>query len=122
MEYEFDGHTYQINQLGLSEAKECLAKLNEIGFFEDGLESLIGSPDQLNELERRLFRGKKGGVQFLNETGDWVPMGKEMTESHFDGRLGAYFHMLVKAITVSFESFLGGGWATGLGAVAEPEA
>ena len=119
MEYEHDGYTYKLKRLGLADAKECLAKLNGMGFFDDGLESLIGSPDQLNELERRLFRGN---LQLLNEQGDWVPMGKELTDAHFDGRLGAYFHILVKAITHSFESFLGGGWTTGLAAEEEPEA
>jgi hypothetical protein len=119
-EYEYDGHTYKIKRLGLSDAKECLAKLNSMGFFDNGLEALIASPDELNELERRLFRGN---LHLLNEQGEWVPMGKEITESHFDGRLGAYFNLVVKCITHSFESFLGGGWATGLAtAEAEPEA
>ena len=118
MEYEHDGHTYQIKRLGLADAKECLAQLNTMGFFDNGLEALIGSPDELNGLERRLFRSN---LQLLNEQGEMVPMGKEITESHFDGRLGAYFAVLVKCITHSFEDFLSGGWATGLGAVAEPE-
>ena len=117
-EYEYEGSTYQIKRLGLADAKECLAQLNTMGFFDNGLEALIGSPDELNTLERRLFRGN---LLLLNEQGEWVPMGKELTESHFDGRLGAYFHVLVKCITHSFESFLGGGWATGLAAVADPE-
>jgi hypothetical protein len=117
-EYEHDGHTYKLKRLGLADAKECLAKLNTMGFFDNGLEALIGSPTELDELERRLFRGN---LHWLNEQGDWVPLTKEVTESHFDGRLGAYFHILVKAITHSFESFLGGGWATGLAAVADPE-
>ena len=55
MEYEHDGHTYQIKRLGLSDAKECLAQLNTMGFFDNGLEALIGSPDELNQLERRDF-------------------------------------------------------------------
>jgi hypothetical protein len=119
LEYEYEEHTYKIKRLGLSDAKECLAQLNTMGFFDNGLESLIGSPDELNQLERRLFRGN---LQLLNEQGEWVPMGKELTESHFDGRLGAYFNLVVKCITHSFESFLGGGWATGLAiAEAEPE-
>lgn len=117
-EYEHDGHTYKIKRLGLTDAKECLAQLNTMGFFDNGLEALISSPDELNQLERRLFRAN---LQFLNDQGEWIPMGKELTESHFDGRLGAYFNVLVKAITVSFESFLGGGWTTGLAAEEEPE-
>jgi hypothetical protein len=48
-------------------------------------------------------------------------MGKELTEGHFDGRLGAYFNVLVKAITHSFDSFLGGGWTTGLAVAEEAE-
>lgn len=119
-EYEYDGHTYQIKKLGLADAKECLAKLTAMNFFDDGLEALMRSPEELNQLERRLFRAN---LLLLNEQGEWVPMGKEVTESHFDGRLGAYFHVLVKTITHSFESFLGGGWATGLAAAeTEPEA
>lgn len=119
-EYEYDGHTYQIKRLGLSDAKEALAQLNAMGFFDNGLEALISNTDELNSLERKLFRQN---LLLLNEHGDWVPMGKELTESHFDGRLGAYFNVLVKAITHSFESFLGGGWTTGLAVeAAEPEA
>jgi hypothetical protein len=117
-EYEYDGHTYKIKRLGLADAKECLAQLNNMGFFDKGLEALISSPDDLNQLERRLFRAN---LQLLNEQGDWVPMGKELTEGHFDGRLGAYFNVLVKAITHSFDSFLGGGWTTGLEAAEEAE-
>lgn len=117
-EHEYDGYTYKISSLGLADAKECLAQLNTMGFFDNGLEALIGSPGELDKLERRLFRAN---LQLLNDQGEWVPMGKELTESHFDGRLGAYFNVLVKAITHSFESFLGGGWSTGLGAEEEPE-
>ena len=113
MEYEYDGHIYRLSKLKLSDAKECLAKLSAMGFFDKGLEALISSTGDLDELERRLFRAN---LAWLNESGEWVPLGKEMTERHFEGRLAAYLHMLIKAISHNFEDFLGGGWTTGLGA------
>ena len=119
MEYEFEGHTYKIEKLGLADAKECLAQLSTMGFFDNGLEALIGSPDELDKLERRLFRGN---LQWLNDQGEWMPLTKEVTESHFNGRLAAYFAVLWKAVDYSFSDFLGGGWATSLGAAEEPEA
>ena len=119
IEHEFDGYTYQLEKLGLKDAKECLAHLTAMEFFDKGLEALISSPDKLDKLERMLFRSK---VCLLNDTGDWVPLGKELTEHHFDGRLPAYFALLVKAITHNFDDFLGGGWATSLdGADESPE-
>lgn len=111
MEYEFDGHTYQLSKLGLTDAKETLAKLQTMGFFDQGLEALISSPESLDVLERKLFRQN---AQWMNETGHWVPLTKEITESHFAGRLPAYFNLMVKAIGYNFEDFLAGGWTTGL--------
>lgn len=116
MEHEFDGYTYQIDKLGLKDAKECLAHLTEMKFFDEGLEALISSPEKLDKLERMLFRGK---VQVMNDTGDWVPMGAKLTEEHFDGRLPAYFSLIVQCITHNFNDFLGGGWTTGLGTADE---
>lgn len=112
LQYEYDGHTYQITKLGLKNAKEVLAKLTEIGFFEDGLEALMKSTTELDSIERKLF-GEN--VKFLNEQGDYVPMGAAITEAHFEGRIAAYFALLVKAISHNYTDFLGGGWTTGLG-------
>jgi hypothetical protein len=118
-EYEYEGHTYKIKRLGLSDAKECLAQLNTMGFFpEADLEALIKSSDLLNKLERSLFRGN---LLLLNEQGDWIPMGKELTEAHFDGRVSAYFAVLWAALMHTYKSFLKGGWITGQEAEAEPE-
>jgi Phage tail assembly chaperone protein, TAC len=80
-----------------------------MGFFEKGLEALISSPGDLDQIERMLFRSH---VSLLNEQGSWVPLGKELTESHFSGRLPAYFAILIKSIGYNFEDFLGGGWIT----------
>ena len=117
-EYQYDGHTYQIKKLGLADAKEVLSKLQGIGFFDDGLEALMKSTSELDSLERKLFGAN---VQLLNEQGDWVPMGKAITEAHFEGRLAAYFRIFIQTITYNFEDFLGGGWAIGLGPKASVE-
>lgn len=118
VEYEIDGHTYNLHKLGLSAAKECLAQLTSMEFFDKGIEALIAKPKELDALERMLLRQH---VQWLNEKGDWLPLGKELTEKHFEGRLESYFALLVKMITFNFESFLAGGWITSLGVAEEAE-
>jgi hypothetical protein len=117
-DYEYDGYTYQLKKLGLADAKEVLAKLTTIGFFDDGLEALMKSTSELDSLERKLFGGN---VKLLNDQGDFVPMGKAIAESHFDGRISAYYSVLVKAISYNYTDFLGGGWTTGLAAEEEAE-
>ncbi len=109
-EYEYDGHTYQLSKLGLREAQDGLKMLQSMGFFDNGLEALVSGDTAA--LERKLF-GEN--VRLLNEQGEWVPMGKAITENHFDGRLPAYFGLLLEAISHNFADFLGGGWATNLG-------
>lgn len=118
MDYEYDGYTYEIKKLGLADAKEVLSKLTTIGFFDDGLEALMRSTAELDSIERKLFGAN---VQFLNDQGDWVPMGKALTDSHFEGRIAAYFAVLIKAISHNYTDFLEGGWTTALepGAAAE---
>jgi len=115
VEYEHDGYTYKLTKLGLGEAKEYLAKMIELGFFDEPMITMLQHSD---EIERRMFRGN---LQLLNEQGDWIPMGKELTASHFNGRVDDYFHLLWKAVDYNFASFLSGGWTTGLVAAAEPE-
>ena len=110
-EYEYDGHVYKLTKLGLSDAKECLSQLQGMGFFDNGLEALISSPKELDQVERKLFREN---LFWLNEQENWVPLSKEITENHFAGRLPAYFNLMVKSIGFNFEDFLGGGWATNL--------
>lgn len=116
MEYEYDGFTYQMTSLGLADAKETLAKLTSMGFFEDGLEALMRSPADLDFLERKMFGSH---LALLNEQGMWVPMGKAISDAHFTGRLSAYFHVMVKVIGHNFNDFLGGGWAENLGQATE---
>ena len=111
MEIEFEGHTYQITKLGLADGKEVLAKLTEMGFFEDGLTALMRSPKEVDFLERKMFGDK---LQVLNDQGAWTPMSKTVTEHHFSGKLDAYFFVMVKSIKHNFDSFLAGGWTDGL--------
>jgi len=118
VEYEYDGHTYQLTKLGLSDAKETLAELQKMEFFENALTSLTTNPDAVDRLERKLFRQN---AQWLNETGQWVPLSKELTEAHFSGRLLSYYSVLIKAIGYNFEDFLSDGGTTDPAAETSPE-
>ena len=110
MEFELDGRTYRLEKLGTREALDTLKYLQkDVRFFEDGLAALMVCDHEA--LERRLFREH---AFLLNETGDWVPLGKELVGNHFNGRVEAYFGLLVKQIKNNYESFLAGGWATNL--------
>lgn len=118
MEFDLDGRTYRLEKLGTREALDCLKYLQkDVKFFEDGLAALMVCDH--DALERRLF----GSHAFLlNEQGDWVPLGKEVVAGHFNGRIEAYFALLVKQIKNNYESFLAGGWATSLDeAESDPE-
>jgi hypothetical protein len=119
VEFEFDGYTYRLEKLGTREALDCLKHLQkEVKFFDEGLGALMVCDHEA--LERRLFREH---AHLLNEQGDWVPLGKELVAKHFNGRVEAYFGLLVKQIKNNFESFLAGGWATSLGGdESDPEA
>jgi hypothetical protein len=110
-EYQHDDHTYQLSKFGLADGKEVWSKLLDIGYFDDGLKALMKSTSELDSLERKLFGAN---VQLLNEQGDWVPMGKGITEAHFAGRLAAYMTVIVAAINYNFEDFLEDGSSTGL--------
>ena len=51
---------------------------DSVGQLRDrSLQARSAVRDDLNTLERRLFRGN---LLLLNEQGDWIPMGKELTE------------------------------------------
>jgi hypothetical protein len=109
-EFEFDGYTYRLEKLGTRAALDCLKYLQqEVKFFDEGLSALMVADHEA--LERRLFREN---ALLLNDTGDWVPLGKDLVAGHFNGRTEAYFALLVKQIKYNFEGFLAGGWTTSL--------
>lgn len=108
MEIEIDGRTYRLEKLGTRDALATLKYLQEdVKFFDGGLAALMVCDHEA--LERRLFREH---AFLLNEQGDWVPLGKELVANHFNGRVEAYFAVLVKQIKNNYDSFLEGGWAT----------
>jgi len=110
-QYEFDGQTYLITKLPLGASKEVLLRLTKLGLFsgESGFD--MGSVtaklrvEDLDFFESKLFGAH---CQFLNDNGNWVPLGKALAASHFEGRLGQYFHMIAKCLVVNFSDFLGG--------------
>lgn len=109
-EYSFDEHTYLMTKLPLVAAKETLLRLTKLGFFsgdEDGLDmGTITSKLNMSDLdffEKQLFGAH---LQLRNESGNWVPLGKAVANSHFNGRLGQYFHMIAKALIFNFSDFL----------------
>ena len=105
-EYQHDGHTYQLRKLGLSDGKDVTARL-----MKGGIEEILSDRDALDWLERKLF-GEN--CLLLNEQGDWVPLGKALTESHFAGRTDAYMQVMMECFRYNFQSFLAGGWITSL--------
>ena len=117
IEFEFDGYTYKLDKLGTRAALDCLKYLQqEVKFFDEGLSALMVADHEA--LERRLFREH---AHLLNDTGDWVPLGKDLVSGHFNGRIEAYFALLVKQIKHNFEVFLAGGWTTSLNAADDPD-
>ncbi|MDH3598025.1 MAG: hypothetical protein OEU26_00130 [Candidatus Tectomicrobia bacterium] len=124
-QYEFDGHTYLITKLPLGASKEVLLRLTKIGLFAAGEEGFnMGSiTSKLRPEDLDFFESKVLGThcQYLNESGNWVPLGKALVSTHFDGRLGQYFHMIAKCLLVNFSDFLGGLHIDGLVEVADPE-
>jgi len=107
-QYEFDGNTYLLTKLPLGTAKEVLLRLTQMGLFsgEDA-----GMTDVLSKLKVKdldFFEDKLFGrhLQLLNDSGTWIPMGKALTSNHFDGRLGAYMHMVARGLMYNFSSFL----------------
>jgi hypothetical protein len=107
-QYEFDGSTYLLTKLPLGAAKEALLRLTQLGLFsgEDAGMSDVLSKLKVKDLD--FFEDKMFGryLQLMNDSGAWVPMGKQLTAKHFDGRLGAYMHMTAKALMYNFASFL----------------
>jgi hypothetical protein len=105
-EYEQDGHTYQMRKLGLSDGKDVTARL-----MKGGIEDLLSERDTLDWLERKLF-GEN--CLMLNDQGEWLPLGKALTDSHFAGRTDSYMGLLMECFRYNFKSFLAGGWLTSL--------
>jgi hypothetical protein len=110
-QYEFDGNTYLMTKLPLGASKEVFLRLTKLGFLsgDEGIDmGKISSNLRIEDLdffEQRLFGTH---LQMMNDNGNWVPLGKAIAASHFDGRLGQYFHMLTKCILFNFSDFLVG--------------
>ena len=107
LEYELDGHTYLITQLPLSESQDVLLRLTKVVDVSEGLSfaSLVKglSSQDINYFREHLF-GKN--CQFKNDAGNWVPLGKQLVESHFAGRLGTMIHLLAKCLLHNYSDFL----------------
>lgn len=108
MEYEFDGHEYQLTKLGLGDARECLLRIFKLELVSESGINLSGFAQNLSTKDLDFFEEKLFGahLHFRNESGNWVPLSKALIASHFAGRLGAYFHMLTKAIVYNYSDFL----------------
>lgn len=114
MEYEHNERTYQIDKVGLRDGQRCLKLLTDIKFLDEdsgGMGALIASPDEVVELEQILFRSN---VRLLNDKGDWIPLGKSLTEKHFDDDWLGYYILLSKTIAHNLSDFLLVGRSTGL--------
>ena len=107
-EYEFGGCTYLISKLPLGASKETLLRLMQLGLFsgEDATMTSVLTKLKMKDLdffEEKLF-GKH--LQMMNDSGAWVPLGRGLANSHFDGRLGTYFHMIAKCLMFNYSDFL----------------
>jgi hypothetical protein len=107
-QYEFDGSTYLLTKLPLGTAKETLLRLTQMGLFSGEDAGMTDVLSKLRVKDLDFFEDKLFGrhLQLMNENGAWVPMGKPLTANHFDGRLGAYMHMVARALMFNFASFL----------------
>lgn len=111
IQYDFDGQSYLIKKLPLGAAKEVLLRLTKIGFFAgtEGFDiSAITKSLRIEDLdffEQKLFGSH---LSVMNDDEKWVPLGKAIAASHFEGRLGQYFHMIAKCLVVNFSDFLVG--------------
>lgn len=106
-EYTFDGVTYCIKQLSVPKAQEVLVKL--LRFMDgDGEMNLASIPAKVTSQDIDFLRDRLLGenCSFQNEAGNWVPLGRAVTDSHFAGRLGKMFHILGKCLVVNFSDFL----------------
>lgn len=106
-EYELDGHTYLLTQLPLGESQDVLLRLTRL-VGVDGEMSISGIVGKLRSEDINFFREKLFGknCQFKNDSGNWVPLGKAIVETHFAGRIGTMIHLLAKCLLHNYSDFL----------------
>jgi hypothetical protein len=102
--------TYILKQLPLAKSQEVLVKLLGLLGGAEGLsENLLAAlPGRLRVEDINFFRERLFGESclYVNESGNHVPMGKALVESHFEGRLGLMLHLIVRSIILNFADFL----------------
>lgn len=108
VEYEYNDSTYLISQLPLGESQETLVRLMKLLEGVDGMTNLATIPARLSVKDINFLREKLFGqhCKLMNEQGAWVPMTPPIVENHFDGRIGAMFHVLAKCLIVNYSDFL----------------
>jgi len=107
-EYAFDGVTYSIKKLPLGQSQEVLMRLLKLlggGMDESSLASI---PSRLDVADIMFLRERLLGANcsYINESGSFVPLGKAVVDSHFEGRIGKLFHLLGKCLLVNYSDFL----------------
>ena len=110
LELELGDDTFCIKQLPLAKSQEVLVKLlSLLGSAEGISENILATlPSRLRVEDINFFRDRMFGEHCLrlNESGNWVPMGKALVENHFAGSLGAMLHLLARCIMHNFTDFL----------------
>ena len=101
--------TYLIKELPLPKAQEVLVKLmNLLGDdIENGL-SVSSITKKLRVEDLNFFRERLLGehCSVKNDSGNWVPLGRAIVDSHFAGHLGRLLHLLARCIMHNFSDFL----------------
>ena len=109
-ELELNERTYCIKQLPLEQSQEVLVKLlHLLGSAEGISENILATlPSKLRVEDLNFFRKRLFGefCLYKNESGNYVPMGKPLVESHFAGHLGSMLHLLARCIIHNFSDFL----------------
>jgi hypothetical protein len=109
VEYTLDGTNYSIKQLPLAKSQEVLVRLLKLlGGGEATEAALISLPSKLTVADIDFLRDRLLGenCSYQNENGNWVPLGRAITETHFAGHIGKMFHILGKCLMVNFSDFL----------------
>lgn len=110
LELELGDDTFCIKQLPLAKSQEVLVKLlSLLGSAEGISENILATlPSRLRVEDINFFRDRMFGEHCLrlNESGNWVPMGKALVENHFAGSLGSMLHLLARCIMHNFADFL----------------
>jgi hypothetical protein len=110
-EITLNERTYVLRQLPLAKSQEVLVRLLKLlgggaeGISEDAISSL---PGRLRVEDIDFFRARLFGESclYINESGKHVPMGKQMVEKHFEGRIGLMLHLIARSILHNFSDFL----------------